>query len=385
MIPYGRQDIDQHDIDAVLEVLKSDWITQGPNIQQFEQSVIVHCGAKYAVATNSATSALHIACLALGLGEGDYVWTSPITFVASANCALYCGAKVDFVDIELDTYTISIPALEAKLEQAERDGNLPKILIPVHLAGQSSDMAAIKTLSDKYGFKIIEDASHAIGADYKNQPVGNCQYGDICVFSFHPEKIITTAEGGLATTNDPDLAEKMQLFRSHGITRDESLMVGENHGPWYYQQIELGLNYRLTDIQAALGKSQMTRLGGFIDARQDHAAFYNDALSQLPIVLPKQQTDRRSAYHLYVIRLQLDAISKSHRTVFEELRAAGIGVNLHYIPVYLQPFYAKMGFLPESFPNAQRYYAEAISIPMFAKMTQAERNKVVSALTEILV
>lgn len=384
MIPYGRQDIDENDIKAVLEVLKSDWITQGPNVEAFENCVAKYCNAKYGVSANSATSALHIACLAIGLGEGDILWTSPITFVASSNCALYCGASVDFVDIDLDTYTISIPALTEKLEQAERIGKLPKVIVPVHLGGHSSDMACLKKLSDKYGFKIIEDASHAIGGKYKGEPVGNCKYSDICVFSFHPVKIITTAEGGMATTNDANLADKMAMCRTHGITKDESQMRNKSHGPWYYEQKELGLNYRLTDIQAALGKSQMSRLDEFISKRQAHAEIYNSAFADMPLVTQSQNSNCLSAYHLYIIRLNLNEISKSHRQVFEELRANGIGVNLHYIPVYLHPYYAKMGYKPEAFPNAQTYYSQAISIPMFANMTKSERNTVIATLSDIL-
>lgn len=384
MIPYGRQDVSQQDIDAVVEVLQSDFLTQGPKVPAFEQSVMDTCNAKYAVAVNSATSALHIACLALGLGKGDWLWTTPNTFVASANCGLYCGAQVDFVDIDPRTYNMSAKALEQKLVIAEKEGALPKVVIPVHFSGQPCDMAAIHALSQKYGFKIIEDASHAIGGKYKDEPIGNCRYSDITVFSFHPVKIVTTAEGGVAVTNDPKLAEQLNLLRSHGITRDEGLMTKPADGPWYYQQIELGYNYRMTDMQAALGVSQMQRLDEYVAKRHDLAERYNQLLKDLPITLPWQHEDSYSGLHLYVIRLQLDKISKTHLEVFKGMREAGILVNLHYIPVHLQPYYQEMGFEEGQFPEAEQYYKEAISLPMFPTMTEEQQNQVVSTLKELL-
>ncbi|AOE64660.1 UDP-4-amino-4,6-dideoxy-N-acetyl-beta-L-altrosamine transaminase [Pseudomonas corrugata] len=384
MIPYGRQDITQADIDSVVEVLKSDFLTQGPMVPRFEQQVASHVGAGYALAMNSATSALHVACLALGLGPGDRLWTSPITFVASANCGLYCGAQVDFVDIDPRTYNLCSQALERKLELAEREGTLPKVVVPVHLCGQPCDMQAIHKLAKRFGFKVIEDASHAVGGKYQGEYIGNGRYSDITVFSFHPVKIITTAEGGMALTNDSDLADKMTLLRSHGITRDPQLMTHETDGPWYYQQIDLGFNYRMTELQAALGISQMERLDQYITRRHQLAARYNDLLEALPVVIPWQHADSYSGLHLYVIRLKLGEIAKSHRQVFESLREQGIGVNLHYIPVYTQPYYAQMGFKPEDFPMAQEYYREAISIPMFQTMSNEQQDQVVAAIAKAL-
>lgn len=384
MIPYGRQDITQADIDAVLEVLKSDFLTQGPKVPLFERTVATKVGARHALAVNSATSALHIACKALGLGPGDWLWTTPVTFVASANCGLYCGARVDFVDIDERTYNISPKALEKKLIAAEREGKLPKVLVAVHLCGQSCDMEAIQALAQRFGFRIIEDASHAIGGKYKGQYIGSGRYSDITVFSFHPVKIITTAEGGMALTNDDYLAEKMNLYRSHGITRDPSLMTHDADGPWYYQQLELGFNYRMTELQAALGISQMGRLDDFVARRHQLARRYDDALRDLPVVTPWQHPDSYSALHLYVIRLQLDRIGKSHREVFESLRNQGIGVNLHYIPVHTQPYYQRMGFKPGDYPEAERYYAEAISLPIYPAMTEEQQNQVIAALARTI-
>ena len=384
MIPYGRQEITQDDIEAVVEVLQSDFLTQGPKVFAFESAVSNHVGAKYALAMNSATSALHVACLALGLKQGDTLWTTPVTFVASANCGLYCGAKVDFVDIDNHTYNISIDALKAKLELADAANTLPKILVAVHLCGQPCEMEEIYSLSRKYGFSVIEDASHAIGGKYKDEYIGNCAFSDITIFSFHPVKIITTAEGGMALTNDENLHKKMDLLRSHGITRDPSMMTHEPDGPWYYQQIDLGFNYRMTEIQAALGISQMTRLNAFIEKRHDLASRYNDFLANLPITLPWQHPDSYSGLHLYVIRLKLNNIRKTHLEVFKELREKGIGVNLHYIPVHLQPYYQQFGFKYGDFPNAEQYYAEAISLPMFHGMTIEQQDEVVSVLASIL-
>ncbi|MDO9623703.1 MAG: UDP-4-amino-4,6-dideoxy-N-acetyl-beta-L-altrosamine transaminase [Pseudomonas sp.] len=384
MIRYGQQDITQADIDAVIGVLRSVNLTQGPNIPQFEQSVMAHTGAKHAVAVNSATSALHIACLALELGPGDWLWTTPNTFVASANCALYCGAKVDFVDIDPRTYNLCPQKLEAKLIEAAKVGRLPKIVIPVHLCGQPCDMQAIHALGQKYGFKIIEDASHAIGGKYQGEPIGNGRYSDITVFSFHPVKIITTAEGGMALTNSNELATRLGLLRSHGITRDPALMTQPMDGPWCYQQVALGYNYRMTDMQAALGVSQMTRLTHYVALRHQIAQRYNELMTDLPLTLPWQHSDSYSAYHLYVIRLQLEKTSATHLQVFEALRAKEIMVNLHYIPVHTQPYYQSMGFKAGQFPEAERYYTEAISIPMYPTMSEAQQDQVIAALREAL-
>lgn len=385
MIPYGRQDIQDSDVDAVLAVLQSDFLTQGPAVPQFEQAVLKHCGARHALAVNSATSALHIALMALDVTAGDVVWTSPNTFVASSNAALYCGASVDFVDIDSVTYNMSVSALSDKLAYAEKMGCLPKVVIPVHLTGQPCDMAKIHDLAQQYGFKVVEDASHAIGGQYQNQPIGNCAYSDLTVFSFHPVKIVTTAEGGMALTNDDTLAEKMALLRSHGITRDPALMTHESDGPWYYQQIALGYNYRMTDLQAALGVSQVQRLNYYIARRHDIATRYNQELSDLPLTLPTQATYGHSAYHLYVIRLDLDAIAPlTHAHVFQTLRNRGILVNLHYIPVHTQPYYQAMGFGWGDFPQAEAYYKNAISIPMYPTMTDDAQTQVIEALHEIL-
>lgn len=382
MIRYGQQDITQQDIDAVTEVLRSVNLTQGPSISRFEQAVMDHTGAAHAVAVNSATSALHIACLALELGPGDWLWTTPNTFVASANCGLYCGARVDFVDIDPRTYNLCPATLEQKLIAAEKAGRLPKVVVPVHLSGQPCDMAAIHALGQKYGFRIIEDASHAIGGSYKGEPIGNCRYSDITVFSFHPVKIITTAEGGMAMTNCPDLATRLSLLRSHGITRDAALMTQPMDGPWYYQQVALGFNYRMTDLQAALGITQMTRLTHYVERRHQIADRYAHLLADLPVILPWQAPDSYSAWHLYVIRLKLDRIGVSHRKVFEDFRAHDIMVNLHYIPVHTQPYYQQMGFRQGDYPQAEQYYREAISIPMHPLVTEAEQDFVVQVLRE---
>lgn len=380
MIPYGRQDIDQSDIDAVVEVLRSDFLTQGPQVPDFEKAVAGYCGARFAVASNSATSALHTACLALGVGRGDLVWTSPITFVASANCALYCGAEVDFCDIDPRTYNISADALEAKLEIARKAGRLPKVVIPVHLCGQSCEMDRIHALGQRYGFRIVEDASHAIGGKYKGDPVGNCGYSDITVFSFHPVKIVTTAEGGMALTNDPGLARRLELFRSHGITREASEMTHAPDGAWYYQQLELGYNYRMTDLQASLGLSQMRRLDEFVSRRHVLARRYDELLSELPVAIPWQHPDSYSGLHLFVIRLRRGEAKATHREVFDSLRQQGVGVNLHYIPVHTQPYYQRMGFKAGDFPEAERYYSEAISLPMYYRLDESDQDRVVSAL-----
>lgn len=385
MIPYGRQDITEADIAAVEMVLRSDFLTQGPAVPKFEEVVCKHVGAKHAVAVNSATSALHIACLALDLGPGDWLWTSPLTFVASANCGLYCGAQVDFVDVNPETLNMSVRALEKKLVEAEKLGRLPKVVVAVHLCGQPCEMAAIHVLGLRFGFKIIEDASHAIGGRYKGEFIGNCRYSDITVFSFHPVKIVTTAEGGMALTNNEVLAQKMALLRSHGITRDETLMTHASDGPWYYQQIALGYNYRMTDLQAALGASQMERLDKYVNRRHKLASRYDGILKDMPVDVPTQHPDGYSAYHLYVIRLRVDGKSGiTHKEVFEELRSKGILVNLHYVPVHTQPYYQQMGFGNGDFPEAERYYSEAISLPMFPTLTEAEQDFVISELNEAL-
>lgn len=384
MIPYGRQDITEADIDAVVAVLRSDFLTQGPQVPRFEAAVADKVGAGFGVAVNSATSALHIACAALDLGPGDWLWTSPITFVASANCALYCGAQVDFVDIDERSYNLCPQKLADKLEQAERDGRLPKIVVPVHLCGQSCDMAAIHTLAQRYGFRIIEDASHAIGGRYRGEYVGNCRYSDITVFSFHPVKIITTAEGGMAMTNDAELANCMTLLRSHGITRDPAQMTHVPDGGWYYQQIALGWNYRMTDLHAALGISQMDRLDEYVERRHELRTIYDQQLADMPLIAPWQDPDSHSALHLYPIRLRLDRITKTHAQVFNTLRECGVGVNLHYIPVHLQPWYRQMGYAPKDFPVAESYYAEVISLPMYPTLSANDQQRVIESLRRVL-
>lgn len=383
-IPYGRQDIGQQDIDAVIDVLKSEYLTQGPMVPRFEESVANYCNAKFSVAVNSATSALHISCLALGLKQGDWLWTSPNTFVASANCGLYCGSKVDFVDVDSKTYNICPKALEKKLIKAKKVNKLPAVVIPVHFAGQSCDMERIYSLSQEYGFKIIEDASHAIGGTYLNKPIGGCEFSDITVFSFHPVKIITTAEGGMATTNSSELACKMDLLRSHGITRDPRFMTKEPDGGWFYQQIDLGFNYRMTDLQAALGVSQMQRLDEFVAKRHVLKERYDILLENLPLLLPYQSEDCYSALHLYPIQLDFQKVNKSHAQIFDGLRKNGIGVNLHYIPVHTQPYYENLGFKLGDFPIAEEYYSKTISIPLFHTMTFQQQNEVVRVLAKIL-
>ena len=382
-IPYGRHSVTEEDIQAVVDVLRSDFLTQGPVVPAFENAVANYCKSKHGVAVNSATSALHIACLALGLGPGDWLWTSPITFVASANCGLYCGAQVDFVDIDPRTFNLCPIKLEQKLEQAKTQGKLPKIVVPVHMCGQPCDLIAIHTLSIKYGFKIIEDASHAIGAKYRGETVGNCRYSDITVFSFHPVKIITTAEGGMAVTNDSVAAYKMSLLRSHGITRDPSQMTHVADGPWYYEQIALGFNYRMTELQAALGLSQMNMLESSVNRRNTLAAQYSEMLANLPINTPWQHLDAHSSLHLYVIQLK-ENIQNLHKNVFESLKNQNIGVNLHYIPVHTQPYYAEMGYKEKDFEQAEIYYKKSISIPIYSSMTDLQQLQVVSALTRAL-
>ncbi|MDD3326648.1 MAG: UDP-4-amino-4,6-dideoxy-N-acetyl-beta-L-altrosamine transaminase [Zoogloea sp.] len=380
-IPYGRQDITDEDVKAVCEVLRSDFLTQGPAIEKFEKTVAEYCGASHAVAMNSATSALHVACLALDLGPGDWLWTSPNTFVASANCALYCGAQVDFVDIDPDTHNMSIEVLERKLQAAESEGRLPKIVIPVHFAGEPCDLKAIKALAERYRFKIIDDASHAIGGRYGEFVIGGTPYSDITIFSFHPVKIVTTGEGGMAVTNNPELGVKLARLRTHGITRNPAEMTREPDGPWYYEQIGLGYNYRITDIQAALGVSQMGRLDAYINRRHELAARYDELLAPLPLKRPFRNPENLSGLHLYVIVLN-DAGRR--KQVFDTLRANGIGVNVHYIPVHLQPYYQTLGFKLGDFPAAEAYYSGAISLPMFATLTDEQQDRVVNVLSDAL-
>ena len=384
MIPYGRQNVTKDDIEAVIEVLKSDFLTQGPIVPKFENMIKDYCNIGYAVALNSATSALHAACFALGVKSGDIVWTAANTFVASANCALYSGAEVDFVDINANTYNICIDQLESKLKESKIQGNLPKVLIPVHLTGQSCDMEKIFELSKEYKFKIIEDASHSIGGKYDNEKIGSCRYSDITIFSFHPVKIITSGEGGIATTKSIELAKKMELFRSHGITRDQDLMHRETDGPWYYEQIELGYNYRMTDIHAALGISQLKRIDDIIIKRHEIAKHYDKNLADVPLKIPLQSDKSFSSYHLYVIRLKLNEISISHKEVFEQLRNEGILVNLHYIPVYFHPYYRNLGFKKGYCPEAEKYYSEAISIPIFPTLEKQHQEKVIGCIKKIV-
>lgn len=384
MIPYGRQEVTQADIDAVDAVLRSDFLTQGPAVARFEQALAAYCGAAHGVAMANATAALHLACLALDLGPGDWLWTSPNTFLASANCGVYCGARVDFVDVDPRSYNMDPAALEAKLERAARDGRLPKVVVPVHFAGQSCDMAAIGALAKRYGFRIVEDASHAVGGRYRDAPVGSCAHSDITVFSFHPVKIVTTGEGGMALTNDTALARRLERLRSHGMTREAALMDAEPDGPWYYQQVELGYNYRITDIQAALGLSQLARLDDYVQRRHRLADRYDALLDDLPVIVPARVADAHSALHLYPIQVDAARCRRSRRQVFDALRAAGIGVNVHYIPVHTQPYYRRMGFAPGDFPRAEAYYAQAISLPMFATLTDAQQDEVVAALRRAL-
>jgi UDP-4-amino-4,6-dideoxy-N-acetyl-beta-L-altrosamine transaminase len=384
VIPYGRQDVTREDIEAVIAVLRSDYLTQGPVVPQFEKAVSDYCGLDHAIAVNSATSGLHIACLALGLGPGDMLWTTPVTFVASANCALYCGAGVDFVDIDPATFNMCVAALEEKLVRAEREGKLPKIVVPVHLCGQSCDMAEIHRLSETYGFKVIEDASHAIGGRYRGQPVGACEFSDATVFSFHPVKIITTGEGGMVLTKSADLAARMALLRSHGITRDPESMSKAPDGPWYYEQVALGFNYRMTDIQAALGLSQLSRVDAYVAQRNTLAARYEELLEGVDVVSQRRDEQVYSSFHLYVVRVRETAARPGAQAVFEELRRNGIGVNLHYIPVHLQPYHAQRGYSRGDFPNAEQYYREAITLPLYPALSPEQQERIASALQSVL-
>lgn len=380
MISYGRQLIDEGDIAAVVAVLQSDWLTQGPAVPRFEQAVAQYCGVAHAVAVGNGTMALHLGCVAAGVGPGDLVWTSPNTFVASANCARYCGAAVDFVDIDAQTLNLCPHKLADKLVAARRDGRLPKLVIPVHFAGRSCDMEAIAGLGREFGFRVMEDASHALGARYRDTRVGSGRYADLTTLSFHAVKLITSAEGGMVTTNDPELAERLALLRTHGITRDERHMAAASEGPWYYEQVELGFNYRLTDLQAALGESQMRRLPEFLDRRRQLVRRYRELLADFPLTLPDAAADADSAWHLFVVRVA----AAQRRRVFESMRAAGIGVNVHYIPVHLQPDYRQLGFVPGQFPEAERYYKEALTLPLHAALTDDEQARVVAALAQAL-
>lgn len=384
IIPYGRQQISDDDVKAVTDVLKSDFLTQGPQVPLFEKSVSDYCGGKYGVAVNSATSALHIACLALELGEGDWLWTSPNSYVASSNCGLYCGANIDFVDVDPKTYNLCVDELEKKLILAEKAHKLPKILVTVHFAGQSCEMKKIRELSNKFGFFVIEDASHCIGGKYLNKPIGSCDYSDIAIFSFHPVKIITTAEGGMATTNSKKFAERMDLFRSHGVTRNQKFMLKENEGPWHYQQIDLGFNYRMTDLQAVLGISQMKKIDEFVSKRHILKKRYEEKIKRIPVIKPYQHSDSYSALHLFPIQLELEQIEKSRKETFNELRDNGIGVNVHYIPIHTQPYYEKLGFKKGDFPNSEYYYSRAITLPLFHDMTFDQQDKVCEVLKDIL-
>lgn len=383
-IPYGRQSIDQEDINAVVNVLKSDFLTQGPVVPRFEEAIAGYVGARFAVASNSATSSLHLACMALGVGQGDYVWTSPTTFVASANCALYCGAQVDFVDIDPISHNMSVVKLREKLEAAKTKNILPKAVIPVHLTGLPCEMEEIHALSREYGFRIIEDASHAVGAHYRDTRIGDCRFSDIAIFSFHPVKIITTGEGGIALTNDKELARKMELLRSHGVTREAHELENSSLGPWYYEQQQLGYNYRMIELEAALGLTQLQKLDSFIDRRQNIAAQYNEYLADLPLQLPMVPSHARSSFHLYVILLRTEKLSRSHRQIFEMMREAQIAVNQHYMPVYLQPYYKRLGFEPGLCPQAEDYAVRAISLPIYPDISDGDFKQVVSVLRQCL-
>ena len=384
IIPYGRQSISEQDIEAVVKVLKSDFITQGPVVPEFEQAIANYCRASYAIAVSNATSALHLACLSLGIGSGDRVWTSPNTFVATANSVLNCGGTIDFVDIDPKTYNLSIKHLQQKLEISAKNNQLPKAIIAVHFAGQSCDMEAIKIQADQYHFYIIEDAAHAIGASYLTEKVGSCKYSDITIFSFHPVKIITTGEGGMLLTNKPDLAKKVELLRNHGVTRNQDEMMQISHGDWYYEQIALGYNYRMTDMQAALGLSQLKRLDEFVTKRRMLVQKYQQKLAGLPVVLPYLSEKNQSSWHLYVIRLELDKLKNSKNTIFSQLRQHGIGVNVHYIPVHTQPYYKNLGFKLGDFPNSESYYQQAITIPLFPEMSDIDLDYVTAALTQTI-
>ena len=384
MIRYSAQTINNKDISSIKKVLKSNNLTQGPKVPLFEELISAYCGVEHVFAVNSATSGLHIACLSLGLKKGDFVWTSPISFVATANCALYCGANVDFVDIDPVSYNISVKKLEEKLISSKKKGTLPKIVIPVHLSGQSAEMMKIKELSKKFDFKIIEDASHALGGSYEKEKIGSCKFSDLTVFSFHPVKMITTGEGGLITTNNKLLAKKIRLLRSHGITKDISDMTKVPNGLWYYEQLELGYNYRMPDINAALGITQLEKLDKFVSKREEIARYYDKNLKDLPLKTPKQIPNCISSRHLYIIRIDNKLSKLNHKDIFSRLRDSHIGVNLHYIPIHLQPYYQNLGFFRGQFPEAEKYYEEAISLPIFTRLTKSEQNYVIDKLKKLM-
>ncbi len=379
-IPYGKQFIDDDDIAAVVAVLKSDFITQGPAIARFEQAMAAFTGAKHAVAVCNATAALHIGALALGLKSGDRLWTSPNTFVASANCGLYCGATVNFVDVDPRTYNMSPAALKAKLEAAAQNGTLPKIIVPVDFAGQSCELIEIRTLAGQYGCKVMEDASHAVGGEYCGQKIGGGAFADLTIFSFHPVKIMTTGEGGMILTNDDDLHQKLLLLRSHGITRDPLFTQNPPDGPWSYEQIDLGFNYRITDLQAALGESQLQKLPRFLARRRELAARYDEKLAALPLTRPWQHPDTLSAWHLYVIQVA----AEQRLAVYEGLKAAGIHAQVHYIPVHTQPWYHGLGYRRGDFPAAESYYASALSLPMYYSLSDADQDRIKDTLKKLL-
>lgn len=383
-IPYGKQFVDSSDVQAVVQTLQSDFLTQGPKVQEFEEKLQHYCQSQHAVTGNSATSLLHVACLSVGLGPGDRLWTSPISFLASANCALYCGATVDFVDINPTTYNMCVDALEQKLIEAKKQNTLPKAVVPVHFAGQSCEMARIKQLSDEYGFYIIEDAAHAIGSQYQGLPVGSCQYSDIAVFSFHPVKVMTTAEGGALLTNHQHLSDKARLLCSQGVTRNEAHMQGNSHGPWYYQMVDLGFNFRMNDIQASLGIEQLRKLDGFVQKRNEVAQRYMHALEGLPLILPYQRPETFSAWHLFVICLDTIKTQHTRKEIFVKMREQGIGVNVHFIPIHTQPYYQNLGFKAGDFPNAEHYYQRCITLPISYCLTEQEQNKVIMALKEAI-
>ena len=383
-IPYGHQSLSETDYESVLDVLKSDFLTQGDTVPKFEASIAEYVSSKYGVATNSGTTALHIACKALGLEENDWLWTSPNSFVASSNAALYCGAKIDFIDIDSNTYNLDINVLKTKLEEAETKNQLPKIIMPVHFAGQSCEMKQIKDLSEKYGFYIIEDAAHALGGQYLGKNIGDCSYSDVCVFSFHPVKSITTAEGGMAVTNNQELFESMQSLRTHGMKRRNLSKNNDLHGPWISEMTQLGFNYRMNDIQAALGISQLNRLDQFISKRNEIANYYTSELSHLPLSIQEIQRDCYSAFHLYVVRLQLEKTNKTRDQFMEKLLDFGIGASIHYQPIHLHPFYEQMGFKKGDFPMAEEYYKRAISIPMFPDLKKSELKYIVECISEAL-
>ncbi len=385
-IPYGRQTIQASDIEAVMQVLKSDWITQGPAIEHFEQKLAKRFESPHALAVCNATAALHLAYLAAGLGPGKKLWTSPNTFLATANAARFCGADVDFVDIDPKSWNLSVEQLVLRLSQAEKTGQLPDVLAPVHFGGNPCEMEAIAGLARKYNFQVVEDASHAVGARYQNHPIGSSHYSDFTVFSFHPVKIITTGEGGAILTHNTAAYERMARLRSHGMTRNPKLMQQEGEGGWYYEQLELGFNYRITDIQAALGESQLERLDSFIQQRQVLAKRYSELLADLSadlaLQLPSVSAEAVSAWHLYVIRIP--SRKGMRKQVYDHLQKAGIEVNVHYIPVHLQPYYRQLGFKPGDFPEAEAYYREAITLPLFPTLTLKQQDFIVSTLKEAL-